>query len=141
VPLDYSIFAELVELTRRKRALDAELLTVNGAIKEMNRRVLKEFEKSEDGGGIDRITVNGGTVSLVHEIRAKREEGVDPELINESLRAAGLSGYLQETFNLNTLSAHFRELVREEGGDITKVKVPAGIVLTEDFVPRVRLGD
>jgi hypothetical protein len=141
VPLDYSIFAELVELTRRKRALDTELLSVNGAIKEMNKRVLREFEKGDDGGGLDRIRVAGGTVYLSHEIRAKREEGVDPEVINESLRAAGLEGYLQESFNLNTLSAHFRELVKEEGGDVTKVRVPAGIVLTEEFVPRVRLGD
>lgn len=141
MPLDYSIFAELVELTRRKRALDTELLSVNGAIKEMNKRVLREFEKGDDGGGLDRIRVAGGTVYLSHEIRAKREEGVDPEVINESLRAAGLEGYLQESFNLNTLSAHFRELVKEEGGDVTKVRVPAGIVLTEEFVPRVRLGD
>jgi len=137
VPLDFTVFAELVELTRRKRALDAELLSVNGAIKEMNRRVLREFESGE----LDRIKVAGGTVSLVHEIRAKREEGVDPEAANESLRAAGLGGYLQESFNLNTLSAHFREVVREVGGDISKVEVPPGIVLTEEFVPRVRLGD
>lgn len=94
---------EVVELEKRKAALEADLKAVNEALVGVKTEVMKEFETR----GMNSAKVNGHTVYLWHTVRGKCQ--------GDRARAAELlevyaPGLVQKTFNLNTFSAWAREL-------------------------------
>jgi hypothetical protein len=121
---------KLVELTMKKRALEAEAKEVAAEIAEIEESLLEQFGEA----GISSVRAEGGTVSMSRQLWATCREG-NYERACAALRAAGLDEFVQPRFNANSLSAYFRELDRE--GKPIPAEIDGAIDLAERFSLRV----
>ena len=115
---------ELVRKTLEKRALEAAVRRLNGRIADLDEMVVEELAARGDRGGKHDAT--GASYTLARKIWAKLPvdvEGLPREQADairadakaaagQALRDAGLGDFVREDFNLNTLSAHFREQIK-----------------------------
>jgi hypothetical protein len=98
----------LVELTLKKRDLEAQAKEVSSEIAELEESLLDSFGEA----GVSSIKTATGTVSLTRQLWATCKNG-DYDHACEALRQAGMGEFVQPRFNSSTLSAYFRELDRE----------------------------
>jgi hypothetical protein len=108
-----------VELTQRKRELEAELRIVKRDLGDTEPDLLEEFKE----GGWRRVNhaASGVTVYLHRQIWARPATDQAPQ----ALKDAGLGQYVQEGFNVHSLSAYFRELAKnrvEQGDPVTDLE-------------------
>lgn len=101
-----SALRSFADLTKRKRALEAEVREINRQIETVKEAALEELAES----GLTSAPFDDMTVYASHEIRAKV---TDREAACAALREAGFGDLVQTTVNLNTLSALLREMHRE----------------------------
>lgn len=120
----------LVELTVRKRELEAQAKELAREIQELEESLLEQFGEA----GISSVRAEGGTVSLSRQLWATCADG-DYSRACAALHAAGLDEFVQPRFNSNTLSAYFRELDRD-GRPIPKA-LEGAIDVAERFSLRV----
>lgn len=99
-----------VKLTKTKRDLDAELRAVKNEIAGVETDLIDRMADL----GVSRIghDQSGMTVYLRRQVRVKNM-GDDRGAACAALKAAGLGSFVAESFNLNTLSAYFREQLDE----------------------------
>jgi len=117
-----AVVAEFVEAEFEKRRLKEELTKVERSLKSLKEQVLTVFEKS----GVQNMTMDGMTVYLSHQIAARLKE-------DRSYAVGVVRGWapelVKEDFNMNQVSALFREQFREGGmslADFTE-ELPAAI--------------
>lgn len=121
---------KLVELTLQKRELETRAKELAREIAEVEESLLEQFGEA----GISSVRAEGGTVSLSRQLWATCADG-DYSRACAALEAAGLSEFVQNRFNSNTLSAYFRELDRD-GRPIPKA-LEGAIDVAERFTLRV----
>lgn len=108
---------ELVRTTLRKRRLETELRRCNQTIERTTETVVEELVDRGDSGGKHAAT--GASYRIDRKIWAKvvkADEKVTPEEKHAAavaLVAADLGDFVREDFNTNTVSAYFREQIKE----------------------------
>mgnify|MGYP007083452642 FL=1 len=113
----YNPLDEFVRTTDRKKRIEAEKKRLNERLETLTELLLQDF--AEEGITGAKHAATGKTVSRSQRVWAKvAREGREatPEekaRAADALRAAGLGAYLEETFNVNSLSGHFSEQVKE----------------------------
>ena len=118
--VDLDRVREYGRLTLRKRQIESEKSDINKRLAALQPKILADFERE----GVPRQPIAGiGTVSLKRAgwVRYVREDGEEiteehKRRVLQALKDAGLGEYVKEGFNSQSLSAYFRDLVRE-GGD------------------------
>jgi hypothetical protein len=98
---------EFVCLENRKRELDAEQKQVKQQLDDLEQVLVPQFIQD----GIQKMTVDGRTVSLVHDIYASPL--YDREDVVAALKQSELGQYVAENYNTNSLTAFVREVKRE----------------------------
>lgn len=108
---------ELARLTLRKRKLEHAVRRENQRIEQLTEQVVEEL--LEAGHRSVKHDATGATLALDQKIWAKVvREGEKPtddekDAAARGLIAAGLGVFVKQGFNTNTVSAYFRELVKE----------------------------
>jgi hypothetical protein len=117
---------ELVRKTLEKRALEAAVRRLNARIADLDEQVVEELIDRGDRGGKHDAT--GASYSMGRKVWAKLDcplpehaSREDTDAARANVKAAagralidiGLGDMVREDFNLNTLSAYFREQIRE----------------------------
>jgi hypothetical protein len=116
---------ELIRTTLEKRALEQAVGRLNGRIAELNEVVVEELLERGDTGGKHAAT--GASYRVGSKLYARLVADTDgmPKHEAEALRAGvkgaaghvlsevGLGDFVRPDFNLNTLSAYFREQIKE----------------------------
>jgi hypothetical protein len=141
---DLSIFKELADAWRWKKRAEAEAEEAGRKFRELEAVALDKMVEE----GVQRIRIDDLTLYLFRQIwaRAARrdDESTDEARVRVcvALRKAGMGDFLTETFNVQTLSAHFREQARQtEWDDLTDLlgdDLRDAIALTEDYSIRGR---
>ena len=135
---------QFVALKDRKADLERQLRLVKDELAPLEQALLEEF--AAEGVSGKRHAGTGKLVSISRRIWARAIEGDKPSAC-EALREAGLDEFVAESFNTNSLSAYFRELLREEneaGDPVTDLdellpeELLGHIELTEDLTLSVR---
>lgn len=98
---------EFVCLENRKKELDAEQKQVKQQLDDLEQTLVPQFIQD----GIQKMTVDGRTVSLVHDIYASPL--YDREDVVAALKQSELGQYVAENYNTNSLTAFVREVKRE----------------------------
>lgn len=107
---------EFVRLTIRKQLIEAAKRKTTGRLAELEAQILEDFATNGESGR--RHAATGTLVSTARRIwaRVAREgdEATDAERERaaDALIAADLGDYVQRGFNVNSLSAYFRELAQ-----------------------------
>lgn len=97
---------ELRTAKDRKEALEAELKTVNGTIRDLAEQRIPEYMEDNE---IDKITVDGvGTLYLTTKVYAN-VKAEDREVFYEWLRETGNGDLIKETVYPATLNAFAKE--------------------------------
>lgn len=120
-----------IELTKKKRKLEAELDSIKESISTLQEDLLDQFGDE----GINSIKSNGATVYIKRELWASPNH--DYASACEALRQAGLEHFVQERFNHNTVSAYFRDLDRE--GEAIPESLKEAFKLNEKFSLQIRI--
>ena len=98
---------EFVCLENRKKELDAEQKQVKQQLDDLEEALVPQFIQD----GIQKMTVDGRTVSLVHDIYASPL--YDRDDVVAALKQSELGQYVAENYNTNSLTAFVREVKRE----------------------------
>ena len=98
---------EFVCLESRKKELDAEQKQVKQQLDDLEQVLVPQFIQD----GIQKMTVDGRTVSLVHDIYASPL--YDRDDVVAALKQSELGQYVAENYNTNSLTAFVREVKRE----------------------------
>ena len=98
---------EFVCLENRKKELDAEQKQVKQQLDDLEEALVPQFIQD----GIQKMTVDGRTVSLVHDIYASPL--YDRDDVVAALKQSELGQYVAENYNSNSLTAFVREVKRE----------------------------
>ena len=98
---------EFVCLENRKKELDAEQKQVKQQLDDLEDALVPQFIQN----GIQKMTVDGRTVSLVHDIYASPL--YDRDDVVAALKQSELGQYVAENYNTNSLTAFVREVKRE----------------------------
>ena len=108
---------QFVALKDRKADLERQLRLVKDELAPLEQALLEEF--AAEGVSGKRHAGTGKLVSITRKVWA-RATGGDKPAACEALRAAGLDEHVGESFNTNSLSALFRERLREreDAGEI-----------------------
>ncbi len=90
--------------------------------------------------GIPNLRARGFTVYLHRQIWARRAEGVTQAEMNAALREAGMDGFVFETVNTQTLSAHVRTLPENATTGLPELppELEKAISVTDDIQVRAR---
>jgi hypothetical protein len=97
-----------VQLEKERKELEARLDILKEEIKPLAEQIAEEFEES----GTQRENVDGLTVYLSYQMWARPKDGDMPKLV-DALKNNGMGDLVQETVNINSLSAVVRERYKE----------------------------
>lgn len=103
------VVREAIALTKRIEALKLELTPLEDKLKALQPQLIAEFERTGD----QRRTVDGKTAYLHRQLWVYAAEGVEKQAVMQALKAAGLNDYVNETFNVQSVSAFARELEKD----------------------------
>lgn len=131
--MDIELNKEFAALSRKKRKVEAELDRIKTRLAEIEPVLLDIWAAS----GLNRITVDGVSMFIHSQLWAGIAEGYTREQAVDGLKAAGLGDFVTENYNSNSLSAFFREQVKNDINEIPAL--PEGIKLTEKFSIRTRI--
>lgn len=126
--MDTTVAKLFVELTKKKRRLDAELKKIKERISEIEPLLLNDMVE----GAMQSMKIDGTTLYIKSQLWAGVSDGATYHDAVEGLRDAGLGDLVEEKFNTNRLSAYFREQMRDSLNP-DEVELPKGIKLTEKF--------
>ena len=98
---------KFANLEDEKKELKDKLNEVKGKLDKLEEQLTKQFEKA----GVPNIGVGGRTVYVHRQLWAGYKQD-KPKAI-EALKDSSLNNYIYETYNTHSLSAYFRERVRE----------------------------
>ena len=104
VDMRIHLIHEFVELTQRKRALEAKLKEVNHELGETEKQALEFLTDN----GLKSVKVDDGTVTHTMRVRARINPATAEEA-HKRMREIGLGDMVKPTVNAQTLSAWIRE--------------------------------
>ncbi len=128
--MDINLIQSMKNMIERKRELEQELKRLNVEIAETEKLALDQFTDA----GVDSIKINGSTLYLHRQLWVGVAEGFTKEQASKQLKEVGLGDYVQESFNINSLSAYYREATRESDD----VHIPEALKLDERYSIRMR---
>lgn len=141
---DGSLFHELAEAQKWKRRAKDELAAAEARCKELEPQALERMTEA----GITKVTACGMTLYIHRQLwarpAARDDEDTDAAYGRacEALREAGLGSYVSERFNVNSLSALFRERARDQDWetpeDLLEPALRGTIAVSEDYQVRSR---
>ena len=102
---------KLLQLDDERKDLEARIKEISEKRKGIESQVLDAFAEA----GVDKVRVDGRTVSLRRELWASPLDG-DKDRACEYLETSGLGVYVNKTFNTLSISAWVRE--RDRDGDL-----------------------
>src|SRR5262245_59555009 len=105
---DVRTLKKYVAFTNEKRELEDRLVAVKAQLMDLEPRVLEYFQRH----GLDRVAVDGISLSPRCDERAGREDGVTTEECSKALYEAGLDEFAG--VNWQGLSAYLKELKKDE---------------------------
>ena len=108
--MDMEILAKFVELTAERKSLEAKAKDIKANIDALERQLKEQFIQA----GVQSINVDSSTVYLHRQIWARPANG-DFRTACRSLRALGLKDFVEPRFNVQALSAYYRDL--EQAGE------------------------
>ena len=132
--MDNKLIKRYVSLQKRRRKAEDALQSVRNKIEEIKPFVVQQFAKA----GLDQINMDGMTVYIKRQLWVKV---VDRQAAVDALKAAGMSDYIGENFNSNSLSAFIREIeVTSAGLQLSDCNTLAelerqGVVLPPELIP------
>ncbi len=100
-----------VELTKQKRAFDAEVKLINSELKQLQDPVMTYFNDQ----GVQSMNVDGMTMFITGKLYAKRCPDVSLDDAIKALEEARLDSFTAPAINTQGLSKYFREA--EENGE------------------------
>lgn len=103
-PLD-----EFVALTARKRELETQINLIKKQLAPLEAQLVEDLAAE---GLRSKTTSDGTAVYLIRKIYARAGDAGKPAAC-KALRKVGLGDLVEESFNTNTLSAHFRALAKD----------------------------
>jgi len=101
-----------VELIKTYLNFDRQRKKLELQVKDLKEKLAKLMPKVEEEllqAGVDSLKLDGASVWMRSQLWAKPKNG-DYERACKALEEAGLSDFVRERFNTNTLSAYVREL-------------------------------
>lgn len=144
---------ELVRRTLRKRRLEEEVRRENRAITDLEEQIVQEW--ADLGRNKDGHEATGATLHMTRRVWAKLDietDGLDKAhaeqlradqkaRVGEVLTTIGLGGLVRPDFNLNTLSAVFREQIKDYDAEQRELpeheRAPRA---AQDFLPEALQG-
>lgn len=136
---------EFVRLTHAKKDLEAQLRLIKDQLAPLEKTLLDEF--SAEGVNGKRHAATGKLVSITRQIWA-RAAGGDKAAAAEALkRCPDTAAFVEPSFNVNSLSAYFREKARDaeaagqpvlDPAELLPAELHGAIDLTDDFKLSVR---
>ena len=121
-----------VELEKQRRDLETRLKALKEETTKLKESILSDFEEA----GMSKTVVEGMTVYVHRQLWASAIDS-DYERACQALKSAGLNDYVQERFNINSLSAYVREL--DKAGDPLPSEFDGCIDVKERFEIRTRI--
>jgi hypothetical protein len=106
--MDMNLAKQVATLIAEKRKLEDSLRAVKDQIAEREPTLLNELIEEQ----MDRlhVTVDGERITLyIHKIMWAKPRGRDRELVVKTLKSCGMSDFVTENYNSNSLSAYVRE--------------------------------
>ena len=128
---------QYIDLVVRKRTLETEINQLKRQIAPLEEALIDELV--EHGDRRTAVNQDGWSAHLIRKIWARPTQ--DKPAACHALREAGLGDFVEEGFNTNSLSAHFREIAKQyiaEHGhgasldDLLPEPLRGAIALTED---------
>ncbi len=96
---------QFVALTKEKRKLEDRVKEINKEIASLEESVLKYFQEQN----LDKVRLEGMTVSLKSEIWARKSPDCPIEEAIKALEEVHLDSYTKPSINYQGLSAYFRD--------------------------------
>jgi len=124
------LMRDLIALRNRKDDLKRDTKEVDQGIRETELKILDYFEKS----GISNVSIDDRTLYIHRSQWARGRKDIDPEIVIEALKSNGLGDLVKETFSVQTLSAHVRDLDKEDR------EMPPGLAEVIDVSEKVTVG-
>lgn len=113
--LDTDTAREYVALMQRKKALEAEVGEIQGKLQALEEPLMRAMV--DEGVESLPVTTDAGRMTIyVHRQIWAKSRG-DREACCAALESAGLGDFVTQNFNTHTISAYFRELLKD-GGEI-----------------------
>lgn len=116
--------ALLIDLTQKKRNLEAELDNIKEEIRAVEQPLVEEFAEN----GLSSLNVNGYTAYLHNQLWAKVEDGR-----MEDFTVSELGELVKPTVNAQSLSAAIRELPKDNSGMPILPKNLIGVVKVSEI--------
>jgi hypothetical protein len=127
--MDFKEAKQFVALETEIATLNARLKTAKQEQDELEREIVADMV----GEGLQKVTVDGRTLSVVPAIFASPVDG-DKEAVIVALKDAELGQYVQEQFNPASLRAYVKEIAKEveqvckgEGVPMTAERIAAAL--------------
>lgn len=134
-----TVTGQIVGLTEIKREVERALRTVKESLAPRHEQMLDTF--AQRGETSARHAASGQLVYVSRQLWARAAGGDKPAACS-ALKEAGLGDFVEEGFNVHSLSAYFRELRERDGAIDVDSLLPAqlrgAIELTEDHKIGVR---
>lgn len=112
--MDTADVRQYVALRRRVKELESQIKGVKEEADQLEQQLLEAFASES----VDRITVDGQTVYLRTQRFGALQEGATKDDVVDALESDQHSrGLVSKGFNWNSVHAHVRELVGEDGND------------------------
>jgi len=128
LPDALGLAGQMVEIDAEIKEAEALVASIKARRQVVEEQLLEQFAES----GTQSVKVNGRTVSMRRDLYSKV---LDPERLNDALRAAGFGDLIEEKVNSMRLSALVREIDR---GDVERPAEFEGVVeASERFSIRV----
>ena len=104
--IDIRLLKRFAKLEKARAALSAAMDRIDAKLDPTREAVTDALIDA----GVDRMTVEGRTIFIKHDIWAKLLKGRKEAI--EALKKAELEEYVAENFNMNSLSAYVREKIK-----------------------------
>ncbi len=102
--MDNRLLKRYVSLEKRRRRLEAELRTLKVSLEDLQEPVLVSMNKAN----MSSLHLNGLTVYIERKIWLRIPQGGQLAAV-AALKSAGMTEYVEEKFNSNSISAYLRE--------------------------------
>lgn len=119
-----TLLEQYVAAVKHKNALQAQAKQASEDARELEAALLEEFARENVRA---KVTPDGSNVHIIRKVYARPAGGVaNRPVAAAALKAAGLDDFVHEDFNVNSLSALFREEIKRresEGQPVTDLDV------------------
>jgi|TARA_Y100000310_G_scaffold279163_1_gene298136 hypothetical protein len=129
---DVRSLKKFIRLEQQRRTLEAKLTKLKTEIAESEELAKQWFEAN----GVSQFKADNTVVYIHKQLWASKQEGVIDDELRDAFDASGLSEFVKPKMNVQSFSAHCRELAAE--GEELPQRLRPLIKLTETYKLRTR---